>query len=126
MHFQSFSSGHPFLCSFLSSLSSVLCPLSHVSVVCTLSPSYLPCLPLCSLSSVLCTLSHASVSCLSPLSPVLHLLSPVHFPLSHITFPVLCTLSYVVCLLPSLLCPLSPKRINMHRTYANISSLQDV
>jgi hypothetical protein len=56
---------HPFLCPLLLSLSYVLCPLSHVFVLCL--SSYVP----CSLSLVLCPLCHVSVPCLPSAVPCL-------------------------------------------------------
>ncbi len=85
----------------LCSLSSVLCPLSHISVLVSrpMSPVlYL----LCSLSSVLCPLSHVSVLVSHPLS-----LPDVSRPSS--LSPVLYTLSQVICPLSPILLSPSPK-----------------
>ncbi len=119
VHFQSFSSvpsathssvplSRPcltpyVLVSCLYTLSSVLCPLSFLSVPCL--PSYVsfysslffvsrplsPVLPLCSLSSVLCPLYHLSVPCLLSSIPCLTSL----FLGSGSLYPVSCDLSPV-------------------------------
>jgi hypothetical protein len=96
----------PIPLSLLRSLSNVLCPLSHVFVICL--PSYVP----SSLFLVLCPLCHVSVPCLPsavpnltslilvphPLSPVSRLCSlyPILYPLSHGSAP--CLPSSVPCL----------------------------
>jgi hypothetical protein len=100
---------HPFRCPLLPSLSNVLCPLSHVFLLC-LHPMF-PALCLCSLSPILCFLSHVSVPCLP--SSVSSLTSQflIFFPLSPVSrlcslSSVLCTLSQVICFLSTIL--LSP------------------
>ncbi len=107
---------YPFLCPLLLSLSNVLCPLSHVFVLCL--PSYLPFLCLCSICSMspfICPLSHVSVPCLPSAVPSLTSLFLVSRPPSpHGSAPCLlssaepCVTWSVTCLPSSFLRPLTP------------------
>jgi hypothetical protein len=106
MHFQSFSSlplCHPFLCPLLPSLSDVLSPFSHVSVLSLTSLYFVSSLlHICSLSPVLCHLSHISVPCLPSAVPSLTFLFLVsrslspHSPVSQLfsLSPILCHVIY--------------------------------
>jgi hypothetical protein len=114
VHFQSFLSSpcHSFLCPLLPFMSNVLCPLSHVFVLCL--PYYVPCLmslflvsrPLSSVSHI-CSLP--TVRCPQPSLFLVFALYPMsHSSAPYFPCPVPCLTWHVPCFPSSFLRPCVP------------------